>query len=79
MSLCFSIRQYINPQSQAQGTCYEEAITQSYDFMKRGVITVSLNVVRSMCNAIDDPFKFEDGDGGDGEEGIQSLLEINNA
>ena len=47
--------------------------------MKRGVITVSLHTVRSMCNAIDDPFKIEDDDGGDNEEeGIQSLIEFNN-
>ena len=47
--------------------------------MKRGVITVSLNVVRSMCNAIDDPFKYEDGGDSDDEDNIQSFLEINNA
>mmetsp|Transcript_36975 Transcript_36975/g.45132 ORF Transcript_36975/g.45132 Transcript_36975/m.45132 type:complete len:149 (+) Transcript_36975:40-486(+) len=32
MSLNFNIRQYINPDSPAQGTCYEEKVTQNYDF-----------------------------------------------
>lgn len=59
MSINFSIRQYINPASPAQGTCYEERIIQRYDFQKRGVIEVKLIASRKMCNVLNDPFNFE--------------------
>jgi len=59
MSIVFAVRQYVNPDSPAQGTCYEERITQFYDFSKRNVIDVSLRTKHSMCNAITDPFSFE--------------------
>ena len=51
MSLNFSIRQYINPDAAAQGTCYEDKISQTYDFTRRGVVEVLLHEHRSMCNA----------------------------
>ena len=40
MSIIFTLRQYINPDSPAQGTCYEEEITQLFNYRKRGVIEV---------------------------------------
>ena len=47
--------------------------------MKRGVITVSLNTVRKMCDAINSPFSTEDGDDDDdNEEEIQSFFNLNN-
>lgn len=62
MSLELNLRQYINPDSPAQGSCYEEKIIQMYNFMYRGVIEVSLEFQRSMCNAESDPFYYEKDD-----------------
>lgn len=84
MSINFGIRQYINPASPAQGTCYKEMITQRYNFEKRGVIEVKLTDKREMCNVIKDPFDFEptdyykpDEDDFEDDETSQSLRFIN--
>ena len=62
LSMMFNLREYIVPSSEAQGTCYEEAIIQRYNFEKRGVIEVNLSGHRTLCDAISDPFDIPDTD-----------------
>ena len=52
MSFNFNLHQYINPYAGAEGTCYIEAITQRFDFSKRGVVQVSLDNDRTTCDTI---------------------------
>ena len=53
MSLNFQVHQYINPYASPEGSCYQEDLTQIFDFAKRGVVTVTLTAYRTTCDTAD--------------------------